>query len=99
MKERNKFFMDQLYWGEWDRAGCPRWGAELFKATFSGRVGANLPMNNKPILKTIINEDGARVMIRLLPCNPRGVRKHRVTTYCDKCGKWVFTGRVHQHRC
>jgi len=99
MKEKNKFFMDQLYWGKWDVAGYPRWGASLFKVTFSEKVGTNLPMNTEPIFKTVINESGARVMLKLLPCNPRGVRKHRVTTYCNKCDTWVFAGRVHQHRC
>ncbi len=99
MKERNEFFYTQLYNGKWEQAGYRWWGAALWKCAFGGRVGANLPMNIKPIFKTIISDSGARVQLKLLPRYPRGVRKNRVTVYCDKCGTWVFAGRVAQHRC
>ena len=102
MKEHNKFFIDQLYRGGWSVAGWPRWGATLFRIAFAECSTGNvkkLPLDNDTIYSTIINSAGARVQLKLTPPNPRGVRKHRVFVYCDKCGVWVPAGRVHQHRC
>ena len=99
-KEENKFFVDQLYMGNWEGEGWFRWGASLFRKVFAEwGSDSKLPVIETPIFKSIISKAGARVQLRLSPSNPHGDRSHRVHVYCDKCGTWVCAGRVHQHRC
>lgn len=101
MSERNAFFFNQLYMGRWTKVGHPYWGGTVFRHAF-GKWSTSLsilPQVSDPIFNTIISDNGAKVQLKLVPSNPRGVRKHRVFVLCHKCDTWVPAGRVHQHRC
>ncbi len=93
---KNKHFI-KVYRSHWGTS----WGR--FNASFWNKHFGNrhkLPMNTTIIHRNVENYSGnLMISLRLLHCNPYGVRKNRVQALCTDCNNWIPAGRISQHRC